>query len=106
MSNGHPNSSPATVDWGMLRINDSEKTINTHTQKAIDKAVSSIKESFDQDLAPVKESLEKAERRFATLDFVRPYITWVPRLFCAAVGAAAAAICALGGWIGRLHGFW
>ena len=72
MSNDQPNNSPATVDWVKLRINEVKDDINDQTQKAIDKAISSVKESFDQDLAPVKESLEKAERRFATLDFVRP----------------------------------
>lgn len=106
MNNDQPNNSPATVDWVIVRINDAEKAINTQTQAAINNAVASVKESIGKDLAPMKESLEKAERRFVTLDFVRPYITWGPRLLGAAVVAATAAICTLGGWIGRLHGFW
>ena len=102
MSNDQPNSSPATVDWVKTCINDAKDDINDQTQKAIDKAVSSV----NKDLGSVKESLKEASRCFATRDFVQPYITWLPRLLGAAVVAATAALCTLGGWVGRLHGFW
>lgn len=106
MSNDQPNSSPATVDWVKTCVNDAKDDINDQTQKAIDKAVSSVKESVDKDLGSVKESLKEATRSFATRDLVRPYITWVPRLLYGAIAAATVAICTLGSWVGRLHGFW
>ena len=102
MSNDQPNSSPATVDWVKTCINDAEKAINSQTQKAIDEAISSVKESVDNDLNSVKESLKEARQNFATRDLISPYITLGPRI----LKAFAAAICALGGWVGHLHGFW